>query len=144
MYREQEFVERCLCNAPATGPCGSCGRARCPLHLQRGLCNRCTQFIGREIDQRTSGRWVGSGVFGAVLAFGLMSVGVLSGILVALPLSIAMYFGLREAQRLRLIARMGPALSASKGELPPPSRDPETSWDNSGRGGLPPGVGPGF
>ncbi len=139
MYREHEFVERCQCNEPAIAPCAACGRARCALHLERGLCNRCTQWIGRELDARTTGRWVKSGVLGTVLSLGMLAGGMIAGPVVALPVSIATYFGLRTFQRRRLIVRMGPSLSASKGELPPPERKPDIDR-NSGRGGLPPGV----
>jgi len=140
VYREQEYVERCFCNAPATDPCDSCGRARCKSHLARGLCNRCTQFIGRELDQRSGDRWIASSVFGTVTTLAMMIANMPAGILIALPLSIAGFFGVRFAQRKRLIARMGPSLSASKGELPPPPREPDPT-PNTGRGGLPPGVG---
>jgi hypothetical protein len=125
VYREHEFVERCHCSEPAIGPYVSCGRARCALHLERGLCNRCTQWIDRELDKRTTGRWVGSGVLGTMMTLGMLVTGIPFGIVVALPLSVGAYFGMRGLQRKQLIARMGPALAASKGELPQPERKPD-------------------
>jgi hypothetical protein len=52
------------------------------------------------------------------------------GIVIGIPLGVATFFGLRVMQRRGLIARMGPALSASKGELPPPERKPEFPNDS--------------
>jgi len=142
VYREHEYVERCQCNEPAIGPCASCGRARCALHLERGLCNRCTQWIGRELDQRSTGRWVSGGVAGTLLTLALLVSGVFYGLLIALPVSVGWYFGLRGYQRARLVRRMGPALAASKGELPAPER--KISESPSSSTGLPPDAGPRF
>jgi len=140
VYREQEFVERCQCNEPAIGPCASCGRARCAMHLERGLCNRCTQWIGRELAERSNGRWIASSALVVVLTIIALAAGHIGGLVVALPLAVATYFTMRTTQRHRLIKRMGPSLAASKGELPQPERKPDIGG-NTGRGGLPPGVG---
>lgn len=125
MYREQEFVERCVCNDPAVGPCGSCGRARCANHLERGLCNRCNQAIGRELAARSNQRFVVASVSGTALTVGTMIAHLTFGIVIGLPLAFATFFGLRAMQRRKLIALMGPALAASKGELPQPERKPD-------------------
>lgn len=123
MYREQTFVERCACDQPAVGPCASCGRARCALHLANGLCNRCDQAIGRELRARSEARlWIAwtLGVACAVIPLFVQSV---IGLPLGVALAVTSYRALRRHDRRRLIARMGPALAASKGELPQPSRE---------------------
>ena len=125
MYREQEYVERCHCGAAAVGPCGSCGRARCGLHLERGLCNRCSQFIGAELEKRSGRPWVSGGVTGSGVALAMLVAGLPTVTLVGLPVGIAVFFAHRVLQRRRLTRLMGPALSASKGELPAPARETE-------------------
>jgi hypothetical protein len=124
VYREQEFVERCHCSAPATAACAACGRARCERHLARSLCNRCTQAIGREMERRTSARWFLAGATGTTFALGALVLHAATASIIGIPLGVATFFGLRAWQYRRLRTRMGPALSASKGELPPPPPDP--------------------
>ncbi|MBA3502790.1 MAG: hypothetical protein H0T65_20680, partial [Deltaproteobacteria bacterium] len=65
-----DYVERCHCKEPATGPCKACGRARCALHLEDALCNRCTQWVGRELDKRASSRFITASASGVVVALG--------------------------------------------------------------------------
>ncbi|HEY0986336.1 MAG TPA: hypothetical protein VGD80_04755 [Kofleriaceae bacterium] len=122
MYREQEFIERCQCDAPATGSCASCGRARCAAHLERGLCNRCMQAIGREMDALGTRRFVTASVVGVTITLATLVAHLTFGIVIAAPVAFATFFRQRAVQRRRLIARMGPALSASKGELPSPAQ----------------------
>lgn len=123
MYREQEYVERCHCNAAAAAPCTSCGRARCERHLERGLCNRCTQFIGAEIEKRSVRPWLSGGVTCSGFAFAMLALGLPGVTIVGLPVGIATFFAHKVLQRRRLTRLMGPALSASKGELAPPEKD---------------------
>ena len=123
VYREQQFVERCHCSAPVVAACAACGRARCAMHLERTLCNRCTQAIGRELERGSGRRWFTAGATGTVFALGALLVHAATVTIVGLPLGIATFFGLRVWERKRLVKRMGPALSASKGELPPPRDD---------------------
>jgi len=127
VYREQEFVERCVCEAPAVALCAACGRARCGPHLQRGLCPRCTEAIGREFARREpSHYWIANAVLvGATLA--AMLTKVLPVFLLGFPLWLATYAGLRRTARRRLIKQMGSLLAAYKGELLP-EPDPER-WD---------------
>jgi hypothetical protein len=126
VYREQEYVERCHCNEPAVAPCNACGRARCALHLDKRLCNRCTQYIGRELDQRSTGRWIGASVTGVTSAFVAMVTGAaLFAPVIGLPLGVATFFLSRVWQRASLVQKMGPALAASKGELPPAPDEPK-------------------
>ena len=125
MYREHEYVERCHCHEPAMGPCDSCGRARCARHLDKGLCDRCVQFIGAEVERRSARPWVSSAVVGVGVAVGMLVAGLASLTLLGLPLGVATHVAHRRVQRRRLIQRMGPALAASIGELPPPARDTE-------------------
>lgn len=132
MYREQVFVERCHCEAPAVGPCESCGRARCTLHLERGLCNRCSQAIGRELDARGDRRLVIASGIAVALVLGTVAAHLTFGIVIALPAALASFFGQRAMQRRRLIAQMGPALSASRGELPLPPRTFESLGGDGG------------
>ena len=91
MYREQEFVERCQCEAPAIGPCGSCGRARCAAHLERGLCNRCAQAIGRELARgEKRDYWLASAVF-TTIAIATAMVHFVPGFFLGVPLAVATY-----------------------------------------------------
>jgi phosphotransferase system glucose/maltose/N-acetylglucosamine-specific IIC component len=124
VYREQEYVERCHCNEPASSACSACGRARCALHLEGSLCNRCTQYIGRELSQGAQQRFVLASASGTVWAFGALVMGSLPAMFVGLPLAVGMFFGLRHWRRKRLVKLMGPALSASRGELPPAPEEP--------------------
>jgi hypothetical protein len=131
VYREQGYVERCHCEAAAIAACGSCGRARCGLHLERGLCNRCAQAVSRALDARSTQRFVVSSVAGTGVTLAFLVAQLTVGIAIGIPLAVATFLGMRAAQRRRLIAQMGPALSASKGELPPPDRTPDepaSSW----------------
>jgi hypothetical protein len=122
MYREQEFVERCVCEDPVAGPCLCCGRARCAFHLERGMCSRCTEAIGREMAQRSS-RWVWlAGGSGVAVTLGLAMVHTAIGLPIGGALAVAAYFVMRARARRTLIARMGPSLSALIGELPPRAR----------------------
>ena len=125
LYREQEYVERCHCNEPATGACRACGRARCALHLESSLCNRCTQWVGRELDKRASKRLITAGASGVLFAFGTLIAHVATMSIAGLPIAFATFYGLRAWQRIRLVKKMGPALAASKGELPPPPQEPD-------------------
>jgi hypothetical protein len=125
VYREQEYVERCHCDAPAVGPCGSCGRARCAAHLERTLCNRCNQAIGRELEQRSNGRVVAAFGTGVAFTLAMLIAHWLVAIAAAIPLVVAVSASMRRWQRRRLITAMGPLLAASKGELPPPEREPD-------------------
>lgn len=141
MYRELEFVERCACNEPAVAGCASCGRARCDFHLTKRLCVRCTEAIRRELVQRSSGRFAASMTFGTLVAVALLVVHSAAGIVLGIPLTIGALFWTRAWQRQRLIKQMGPSLAATKGELPPPPREPH--WDpnttNSASGYTPGG-----
>jgi hypothetical protein len=125
VYREQAYVERCHCNAEATAACGACGRARCAQHLENGLCNRCTQWVGRELDMRASTRLFTAGASGVVFALGTLVTHVATASIIGLPIAFATFYGLRAWQRRRLVKQMGPALAASKGELPPPPEEPQ-------------------
>jgi len=89
------------------------------MHLEKGLCNRCAQAIGRELDQRSGRRWVTAGAIGTTVALGTLIMHVATASIVGLPIGIAAFFVMRVWQRATLVERMGPALSASKGELPP-------------------------
>jgi hypothetical protein len=122
MYREQEFVERCVCEDPVAGACVSCGRARCAFHLKRGMCSRCNEAIGREMAARSS-RWFWlASTLGVTVAVGLAIAHTAVGLLIGGGLAVSSYLAMRARARRRLIARMGPSLSAFIGELPPPVR----------------------
>ncbi len=88
------------------------------------------------MDRRANGRWITAGVTGTVVALGTLVAHAATASVIGIPFGIAMFFGLRSWQRATLIKRMGPALAASKGELPglprnptfdPPPDDP-TRW----------------
>jgi hypothetical protein len=122
MYREHEFVERCHCDAAADLACASCGRARCARHLERELCNRCSQYVGRELEARSGQPWVAGGTVGSTVAVAMLVAGTGPLAIVGIPVGFVAFFAHRVLQRRRLIAVMGPTLSASKGEPPPPDR----------------------
>lgn len=121
--QQQEQFERCVCDDRAVAGCASCGRARCSFHLSRGLCLRCTEALRREMDARTVGRLTASGGVGVAVTLGFLALHTVAGILVGIPCTIATFLALRWYQRRRLIAKMGPRLAASQGELPPLPRD---------------------
>ncbi len=122
MYRELAYVERCVCDEPAVAGCASCGRARCGYHLTNGLCMRCAEAIRRELDKRSSGRFIASMTTGVIFVFVPLIVHSAAGFALGAMATAGAFVGLRKLQRRWLIKRMGPALSASKGELPPPPR----------------------
>jgi len=119
VYREQTFVERCFCESAAVGPCGCCGRARCARHLERGLCNRCTQFVDRELEDTAARRTLVAGGLAVGIVLATLAAHLTFGILIGLPVGLGTLFGTRAWQRRRAILQLGPALSASRGELPP-------------------------
>jgi hypothetical protein len=119
MYREQEFVARCSCDEPAVAPCEACGRARCALHRERGLCMRCTEAIRRELVRcERRHYWIASTVFTSA-AIAAMLIRILPVFLLGFPLGPATYVALRRRARRQLIQEMGPVLAASDGELLP-------------------------
>jgi hypothetical protein len=126
VYREQEFVERCSCDAPAVAPCEACNRARCARHRERGLCIRCTEAIRRELARcERRHYWIASTVLTSITV-AAMFIRVLPVFLLGFPLGFATYVALRRSARRQLIQEMGPALAASKGELLP---EPEERWE---------------
>ncbi len=98
--------------------------ARCARHLEKGLCDRCVQFVGAEIERRSGRPWVSSTVVGVGVAMGMLVAGLASFTLLGLPIGVATRRASR-LQRRQLIRQMGPGLSASVGELPPPERETE-------------------
>ena len=138
IYREQAYVERCFCDAAATGPCASCGRARCDRHLERALCNRCTQAVTRAHRTQSGGRWLLAGITGGGTAFAGLLLHLPLLALVGLPLAFVTGGALAWHQRRRLIVALGPVMAASKGELPEPTR--EITEGPSTSDGMPPGV----
>src|SRR5689334_1408421 len=101
MYREQEYVEKCHCGVAACGPCGAWGRARCGWRWERGLCSRCTQFIGAEVQKRSGRPWVAGGVVGSGFALAMLVCGLPGVTVVGLPVGIATFFVRRVWQRRR-------------------------------------------
>lgn len=65
-------------------------------------------------------RFVIASATSTLWAFGALVLGALPAMLVAFPLGFGTYYGLRGWRRKRLVQQMGPALAASRGELPPP------------------------
>ncbi len=123
MYREHGFVERCYCEAEASRGCDCCGRARCDAHLTRALCHRCDQALARELAARTGAAWVSGGVSSTVAIVTLLGVGMGGIALVAAPVGLLVGFFHRRLQRRSLVTALGPAMSASKGELAAPTRE---------------------
>jgi len=118
LYREQEFVERCFCGENGTRPCRCCGRLRCEAHLEHSLCNRCTQFVERELSRRSGRAWAIGGTVGAITTFGLIIANVIGAVLIGIPAALVTGWAYRRVDRARTIRAIGPAMSASKGELP--------------------------
>ena len=118
------IVGRCFCEQRATRPCACCGRARCETHLERDLCNRCTQAVGRAADEDAGRTWVVGGVACAVVSLGLLAAGSIASVLVGLPFGISFAFAWRDIRRRQAIRLLGPKMSASTGELPPLPREP--------------------
>jgi hypothetical protein len=75
------------------------------------------------MERRSVRPWLSGGVTGSGFALAMLVAGLPGVTIVGLPLGIATFFAHRVLQRRRLTRLMGPALSASKGELPPPERD---------------------
>jgi hypothetical protein len=101
VYREQAFVEHCVCAATAVG--------------------RCDQAIERELVVRERRYYrVANGVFTGVAMVTALTH-VLIGFVLSIPVGFATYFALRCRARQRVIKQMGPALAASKSELLPES-----------------------
>jgi hypothetical protein len=121
MYREQEYVDRCYCDAPATAHCAMCNRARCAGHIERdGRCHRCDEAMGHELAGRAGARFTWSAVVGAGAALASL---VAHAVIVALPAGAAgaaiTYVLVRSAQRRSARRRLAPKLAASTGEVAP-------------------------
>lgn len=124
MYREQTFVERCFCHDAAVAPSRCCGRARCALHLKETLCDRCDKAVSREIATGAERRWIGSTVLGTAFAVAMLLAHNVSLVLLGIPLAVLAWIGAGRHARRRTIRQLGPVMSAFKGELPEPPREP--------------------
>ena len=129
MYRQQAFVERCACNDPAIAGCAACGRARCGFHLTDGLCLRCAEAIRRELARRSGARFGIALAGGSLTVLALLALHSAAGLVLGIPVALAALRWLPRWQRRRLIARLGPTLAASRGELPAPADEP--AWDRN-------------
>ena len=129
-YREQSFVERCFCEAPAIGPCECCGRARCASHLERRLCNRCGEAVERDMVATRETSWMVGVAATVAVTLGLLAFGVIGSIFAGIPLGVLAGVARHRRHRKRTIKLLGPKLAAFKGELPEPSREREVG--NSG------------
>jgi hypothetical protein len=121
MYREQEYVDRCYCDAPGTAHCAMCNRARCAKHVERdGRCHRCEEAVGHEMAGRAGTRFAWSAAVGAAGALGSL---VAHAVVLSIPLAgagaAATFFGLRAWQRRSAARRLAPKLAASTGEVAP-------------------------
>jgi len=72
---------------------------------------------------RSNRPWIAACTASSVVAMAMLVAGLAAGSVASLPLGVAAFFAHRRFQRRSLIRRMGPALAASKGELPETSRD---------------------
>jgi hypothetical protein len=127
-YREQDYVDRCYCDAPATAHCTMCNRARCTAHVEKnGHCHRCDEAIGYEMDGRRGARigWSTGAAAGGFLG-SLIAHSVAAIIPVALGAAAITYGGMYVYARRRARRVLGPKLAASVGEVAPvQSREPE-------------------
>jgi hypothetical protein len=130
VFREPEFVERCACNAPSTGPCASCGRPWCAVHRKGTMCYRCADVIERELGARAGQRWTAALTTWAVVAIGLCIAHTVVGIVLGAPLAFGVYFATRTLQRRLITARMAPRLASTTGEIIP-LRDTALPFESS-------------
>jgi hypothetical protein len=122
-YREQTYVERsavrCFCDAVTTRSCACCRRPRCRDHLARGLCDRCHQAVARSEPTHATWSWLTGAVAGVSLALGtLLALGSASGVLLGIPLAVAVGAATRQALIRRSIRALRPRLATTVGELP--------------------------
>ncbi len=132
-YRDQPYVDRpgpllvlrCYCGAEAVASCQACRRPRCAEHLTAALCRRCSDAVERALSAANH-RYIWPGF---VSAFGgavtLLVLHLVSATLLALPAGVLVSVMMRRRERARLIRQLGPRLSATVGELPPPPDEPE-------------------
>ena len=119
-YREQDYVDRCYCDAPAIVHCTMCNRPRCATHVEKdGHCHRCDEAIGYEMEPRSALPWWIGGGAGVALALGSMIAHVVAGVPIAIGIAIATGFGSRRVMRRRIERRLAPRLAASTGEVRP-------------------------
>jgi hypothetical protein len=137
LYREQAFVERCYCDAPAGARCAMCNRPRCAGHLARGgTCHRCDDAVRLEMEPRTGARWMSGGAASAGVTVAAMIAHLpLIGLPIGLAAGVATYFLHGAALRRSLARRLGPKLAASIGEVTPPRQD-EERFPAPGGGGM--------
>ena len=119
-YREQDYVDRCYCDAPATAHCTMCNRARCATHVEKnGHCHRCEEAIGYEMEPRSAVPWWVGGGTGVALALGSLIAHVVAGVPIAIGVAVATGFGSRRVMRRGIERRLAPKLAASHGEVRP-------------------------
>jgi hypothetical protein len=121
MYREQEYVDRCYCDEPATAHCAMCNRARCAAHQgAHGRCHRCNEAMGYEMAGRAGAWWTGAIAVGVGSAFALM---LAHAVLLAVPISgvgaAATFLVMRARHRRSAERLLAPRLAASTGEVDP-------------------------
>lgn len=124
-YREQTYVERsaerCFCDAVEVRPCRCCRRPRCRDHRARGLCDRCHQALARSESTRTTWSWLTGGTAGVTVALGaLLAFASASGVVLGIPLAVAVGAATRQAMLQRAILAQRPRLATTVGELPAP------------------------
>lgn len=127
-YREQEYVDRCYCDAAATAHCAMCNRPRCATHIERdGRCHRCDEAMGYEMAGRRGVRrgWsAGAGVagfVGSIFAHSLIAI-----VPVALGAAAITYGGMYAYERRRARRVLARKLAASVGEVTP---ERDTTWE---------------
>ncbi len=139
LYRDETFVERCFCEAPTNATCASCGRPRCTLHLERELCNRCTQALERSLRSRGSRAWTIGGAAGVIATLALAPITAAGAIFLAMPVAVVAglgYWRLARALTIRSLGRRIPSV----GELPPEPREPDFGdYRLGGPNNYPPG-----
>ncbi len=119
-YREQEYVDRCYCDAPAVAHCAMCNRPRCATHVEKdGRCHRCDEAIGYEMAPRSATPWWIGGGTGVAVALGSMIAHVIAGVPIAIGVAVATGFGSRVVMRRQIARRLAPKLAASTGEVRP-------------------------
>ena len=90
---------------------------------------RCAEAIRREMVKREPKRFWISMTVGTMSAYPLLALHSAAGVALGIAVTIGALLVLPRYQRKRFIKRMGPSLAASKGELPPPLREPVLGSD---------------
>jgi hypothetical protein len=136
-YREQEYVDHCYCDAPATAFCTMCNRPRCAAHLEaRGHCHRCNEAVAYELAPRAGVPWTaGLGVTIVGTVASLVANAPTIGLPIASVAGALTFVATKLRVRRATERRLAPKLAATVGEVEPRRRyDAPRTPSGSGHG----------